>query len=197
MMQFAREVPAVAHFRILGVPLNDKWVHYVTAGALAVWQGPSSLLTCAFGALFGLLYRPSPTKGQGAINSISFSGKSLRFPSALTRLSTSLFSPLLSISDGSAGPQLTLPNSAGANARPRAGRGDLFANRANDPYAANNGANNANDGIPEHLLNQVQPSEPNIATLVEMGFPRDRAMQALSETGDSVDLAVALLTAQE
>lgn len=190
-------MPAVAHFRILGIPLNDKWIIYLTASALACWQGTSSLLTCAFGAIFGMLYQPSSRVGP----SFGF-GRSLRFPSSISRLATSLFSPLLSISDGSAGPQLTLPNANAmdANARRRAGgnAGGLFANRQADPYAPQNNNNNgADDGIPEHLRNHVAPSEPNIATLVEMGFARDRAMQALSESGDSVDLAIALLTAQE
>ena len=166
--------------------MNDKWIYYITAGALACWQGSSSILTAAFGALIGCLYR---AKGVGLSKA--------RIPNVIARLATSLLSPILSFSDQTAGPQVPVtPGGANRNAGavPPAAAGalpnnNLFANRAEDPQQF--------EEIPEHLLNQVEPSEPNIVALVEMGFSRERAMQALSETGDTVDLAVALLTADE
>lgn len=160
--------------------MNDKWIYYVMAGAMASWQGTSSALTCGFGALIGCLYR---AKGVGLSNA--------RIPAAISRIALSIFSPVLSVTDHTAGPQINAPAAGNARNGPNltaaAGQAanDLFANRAQEQF----------EEIPEHLRNQVQPSEPNIATLVDMGFTRERAMQALAETGDSVDLAVALLTA--
>ena len=177
LVQHFHEVPALAHFRFLGIPMNDKWIYYMTAGAMACWQGTPSLLSALFGTLIGSLYR---AKGVGLSNA--------RIPNVISRLVQSVVSPILSVTDQTAGPQLTTPSSTTNTARGRvnAPQGNLFANRAQDQF----------EEIPEHLRNQVQPSEPNIATLVDMGFSRERAMQALAETGDSVDLAVALLTSE-
>lgn len=191
MVQHFHEVPALANFRFFGIPTNEKWIYYITAGALACWQGSSSLLTCGFGTLIGCLYR---AKGVGLSQA--------RIPSVVARLATSLLSPILSFSDQTAGPQVPVTpgaavgggaQPAGRPAAPGAGGGaalpnnNLFANRAEE--------NELFEEIPEHLLNQHPPSEPNIAALEGMGFSRQRAMQALSETGDSVDLAVAVLIA--
>ena len=84
------------------------------------------------------------------------------------------------MSDKTAGPQFPVSPTDTPTTNRRNGP-DLFANRDFEP-------------IPQNLLNQVVPSEPNIATLVEMGFSRERAMRALSEAGDSVDLALTVLT---
>jgi len=192
LVQYVGDVPGVAKFKLLGVPMTEKWFTYLTASSLLWMQGGSSALTCAFGVVIGLLYK---AKGTGLSR--------FRFPLSLQRLATHILHPILSISDQTAGPRVPTSNSDG-NARGSGNAGpvveaallgprgaapppthpDLFANRNFEP-------------IPQHLMNQVQPSEPNVAVLVEMGFSRERATRALSETGDSVELALATLTADQ
>lgn len=164
--------------------MTEKWFTYLMASSLMLMQNGSSALTCAIGALIGIMYR---SRGSGLSR--------FRFPASLQRFVSSIFHPILSITDHTAGPRV--PTSSADNARGAGNQrnfqpqNDIFANRAN----TNN--NDQFEAIPPHLLNQVQPSEPNIAILVEMGFSRERAMRALSETGDSVELALATLTAED
>lgn len=133
------------------------------------------------GVVVGALFR---SRGLGL--------SQIRFPLVIQHIAASIFSPFLSITDQTAGPKLNLPPTT---ATPLAGGplpggggapNDLFANRNADF-----------EPIPDHLLNQVAPSEANIAAIVEMGFTRERAMAALSEHGDSVDLALNALVNQD
>src|SRR5690606_5823204 len=108
---------------------------------------------------------------------------SIRIPNPVQRVVKSVLGPVISFTDHTACPAPPKPSSDFRGMTPNAGgnvnnQRDIFANRTE--Y----------EDIPEHLLRQVQPSEPNVAMLVEMGFPRDRAMRALAETGDSVELAL-------
>lgn len=180
LVQYGSDVPGVAKFKLLGVPMTEKWFTYLMASSLMLMQNGSSALTCAFGALIGILYK---SRGSGLSR--------FRFPSSLQRLATHLFHPILSITDHTAGPRV--PTSSSDQGRPHnrnpTDQPDLFANRAN--------MNDNFEAIPPHLLNQVQPTEANIALLVEMGFSRERASRALAETGDSVELALATLTADD
>lgn len=150
--------------------MNEKWFTYLMASSLLLMQSGSSALTCGFGALVGILFR---ARGTGLSR--------FAFPSAVQKAAISMFKPILSISDQTAGPRITVSTTDAQAPSNRQNGPDLFANRNVEP-------------IPQHLLDQVQPSEPNIATLVEMGFSRERAMRALSESGDSVDLALTVLT---
>lgn len=176
-------VPHVSQFKLFGLPMNEKAFSYLMAASLACLHGQSSALTCAIGVAAGALFR---NRGMGL--------GQLRFPSSVVRLASSFLSPFLSVTDQSAGPKLNLPPGSGsstpgtpAQANGNAARGaDLFANRNADF-----------EPIPDHLLNHVAPSEANINAIVEMGFTRERAMAALSEHGDSVDLALNALVAGE
>jgi hypothetical protein len=163
--------------------MTEKTFTYLMASSLALMQGGSSTVSCAVGALVGILYR---AKGVGLT--------SFRFPVAIQQMATRLFRPFLSVTDQSAAPRVTIPTTSGNPAEMAGGYAARGIRQPNDIFA---NRNRDFEPIPEHLMNHVAPSEPNIAAIVEMGFSRERAMAALSEHGDSVDMALNSLVAQD
>jgi len=79
LYQFSRVVPAIYHFRIFGVVLNNKSFTYLLAAQLAFSAVPGSLVSAVIGAVVGQIYRAD-----------LFSLKTYQIPPWLIRLSSNV-----------------------------------------------------------------------------------------------------------
>ncbi|EJU06291.1 hypothetical protein DACRYDRAFT_44487 [Dacryopinax primogenitus] len=84
MYQYYRIVPTIYHYRVFGVSLSNKSVHYILPLQLFVGQSPGSAVAGTIGLLSGQLYR---TDILGL--------KSYRLSPRIVRLSTRFILPLL------------------------------------------------------------------------------------------------------
>lgn len=179
---FCMDVPALAHFRVLGWNLSDKWFAYIAGLQLLMSHGRRSVLLGVFGLLAGLIVRG---------NFLGL-GRCL-IPRGVTQLISQTVGAVLQDGDP---PQvlgmLAMPSRnlypgpqahrnvrgpiSGAHLGP--GRGPVV------PLAP---------AVPQPVQPTIIASPEAVEKLVAMGFDREQVVQALRQSNNDVQAAIAML----
>eukprot|EP01132_Coremiostelium_polycephalum_P002313 gene2313-2852_t len=184
LVLYYRDVPPTSWFRLFRIPMNDKILAYLLVIQTVFSFRSSILSSCLAGLLSGILY------------SYNFMGvTNRRLPRFLIKLASTWIEPLLQS-----------PNPPNNSVRPilerQQQRRNFMATTNGNGNLGNINLNNNNNfnnnsyssgGISHRQLPLVQPSEENIQLLESMGFPRDRSIEALQRSGNSVNDALQFL----
>jgi len=181
-VQFSLDVPAAYRFRICGLNSNDKLFPYIVGLQLLFSNFPASFLAACCGVASGLVYRLERLKL-----------KKFQFPAVVNSVAVRFFLPVLRSPQSSLQRNpVPLPGTGSHSNMPTSRLGSLNHPRANhlegqgqDQLIARYDGSNVNESV---LLN-----EQSVQMLVNMGFPRDDAVRALTQCHNDVQLATNLL----
>jgi len=182
-VQFSLDIPAAYRFRICGMNSNDKLFPYIVGLQLLFSNFPASFLAACCGVASGLIYRLERLKL-----------KKFQFPAVVNSLAARFFLPLLRSPQSSLQRNpVPLPGTGSHSNVSTSRLGSVNHPRVNHLDQEQLIARYDGSNVSESVLASPVLNEQSVQMLVNMGFPRDDAVRALTQCHNDVQLATNLL----